>query len=70
MNFVIEGKGTVKNTIKKQNKKAQKCTIQYGYRKCGTHARVLSQTLLHGNNKNEIRQRNHKKKMRSEAGAK
>ena len=28
-------------------------TIQNGYRKCGTHARVLSQTLTHsGNNKN------------------
>ena len=31
-------------------------TIQYGYRKRGTHARVFSQTLTHGNNKNEIRQ--------------
>ena len=28
---------------------------QYGYNKCGTHARVLSQTLTHVNNKNEIR---------------
>ena len=32
-------------------------TIQYGYRKWGTHARVFSQTLAHGNSKNEIRQR-------------
>ena len=31
-------------------------TIQYGYRKRGTHARVFSQTLTHGNSKNEIRQ--------------
>ena len=31
-------------------------TIQYGYRKLGTHARVFSQTLMHGNSKNEIRQ--------------
>ena len=31
-------------------------TIQYGYRKRGTHARVFSQTLAHGNRKNEIRQ--------------
>ena len=31
-------------------------TIQYGYRTLGTHARVFSQTLAHGNNKNEIRQ--------------
>ena len=30
-------------------------TIQYGYRKWGTHARVFSQTLTHGNSKNEIR---------------
>ena len=30
-------------------------TIQYGYRKWGTHARVFSQTLAHGNSKNEIR---------------
>ena len=29
-------------------------TIQYGYRKLGTHAQVFSQTLLHGNSKNEI----------------
>ena len=32
-------------------------TIQNGYRKCRTHARVLLQTLAHGNSKNEIRQR-------------
>ena len=32
-------------------------TIQSGYRKCGTHARVFSQTHTHGNSKNEIRQR-------------
>ena len=32
-------------------------TIQYGYRKWVTHARVFSQTLAHGNSKNEIRQR-------------
>ena len=31
-------------------------TIQYGYRKRGTHARVFSQTLTHGYSKNEIRQ--------------
>ena len=33
-------------------------TIQYGYRKCGNHARLFSQTLAHGNSKNEIRQMN------------
>ena len=31
-------------------------SIQYGYRKCGTHARVLSRTLVYGNSKIEIRQ--------------
>ena len=31
-------------------------TIQYGYNKRGTHTRVFSQTLTHGNSKNEIRQ--------------
>ena len=31
-------------------------TIRYGYRKLGTHALVFSQTLTHGNSKNEIRQ--------------
>ena len=30
-------------------------TIQYGYRKWGTHARVFSKTLVHGNSKNEQR---------------
>ena len=42
-------------------------TIQYGYRKCVTHARVFSQALVHGNSKNEIRQRNKKKEIRNEA---
>ena len=32
-------------------------TIQYGYRKLGTYARVFAKTLAHGNSKNEIRQR-------------
>ena len=32
-------------------------TIQYGYKTWGTHARVFSQTLAHGNSTNEIRQR-------------
>ena len=30
--------------------------MQYGYRTWGTHARVFSETLAHGNSKNEIRQ--------------
>ena len=57
----------MKNKMKKQNKKTS--TIQYGNRKCETHARVFSQALLNGNSKIEIRQRN-KKKIRSEAGVK
>ena len=32
-------------------------TIQYGYRTWGTHERVFSQTLAHGNSKNEISQK-------------
>ena len=32
-------------------------SFQYGYRKCGTRARVLSPTLPHRNSMNEIRQR-------------
>ena len=31
-------------------------TIKYGYRKCGTHAQVFSQSFPHGNSKNKIRQ--------------
>ena len=31
-------------------------TIEYGYRKCGTHARVFPQSFPHGNSKNKIRQ--------------
>ena len=47
-------------------------TIQYGYRTWGTHARVFSQTLAHGNSKNEIRQRNRRrhKEERREYGKK
>ena len=46
-------------------------TIKYGYRKCGTHAQVLPQTLAHGNSKNEIRQRNRRwKEERGEYGKK
>ena len=36
-------------------------TIQYGYRKLGTRARVFSQTLTHGNSKIEIRQWDHRR---------
>ena len=36
-------------------------TNEYGYRKCGTHARVFSKTLEHVNSKNEIRQRNRRR---------
>ena len=40
---------------------ASRPTIKYGYNKCGIRARVFSQTLKHGNNKNEIRQRNRRR---------
>ena len=40
----------------------KKSTIQYGNRKCGTHARVFSQTLAHGNNKNEDKETEEGKK--------
>ena len=36
-------------------------TIQYGYSKWGTHARVFFQTLVHGNSRNEIRQRDRRR---------
>ena len=42
----------------------KKGTIQYGYRKLGTNAEVFSQTLAHGNRKNEIRQRQTKNSRR------
>ena len=37
-------------------------SIQYGYRKLGNHARVFSQTLVHGNSKIELRQLNRLRK--------
>ena len=38
--------------------------MQLGYNKFGAHARVFSQTLAHGNNKSEIRQRNRRQRKR------
>ena len=38
------------------NAMAKAFIIQYGYRNCETDARVFSQTLMHGNSKNEKRQ--------------
>ena len=38
------------------HQREKRSTIQYGNRKLGTHARVFSQTLTHGNRNNEIRQ--------------
>ena len=37
-------------------------TIQYGYSKSGTHARVFSRTLAHWNSKNEIRRTNRRRR--------
>ena len=41
-------------------------TIENGYRNCGTHAQVFSQTLAQGNSKNEITKKQ-KEKVRREA---
>ena len=35
------------------SRKKKQGTIQYGYKKWGTRARVFSQTLAHGNSTNE-----------------
>ena len=51
---IIVSAGHVLFSCTKERKKGS--TIQYGYRKLGTHARVFSKTLAHGNSKNEIRQ--------------
>ena len=45
-------------------------TIQHGWIKWGTHARVFSETLAHGNIKNEIRQAGEECKERREYGKK
>ena len=47
-------------------------SIQYGYRKRGTHAQVFSRTPAHGNSKIEIRQLKikGKKSRRNECGKK
>ena len=50
-----------KQTISPREKKEG--TIQYGNRTWGTHARVFSQTLAHGNSKNEIRQRDRRRRL-------
>ena len=42
-------------------KKQLQFNMAIGSVKCGTHPRVCSQTLAHGNNKNEIRQINKKR---------
>ena len=36
-------------------------TIQFGYRKCLTYARVFSQTLAYGNSKNDLRKEEKKR---------
>ena len=49
----------------------KQCSTKYGCRKSGTHVRVVSQTLAHGNSNNETRQRNRKRKAgKSEDGKK
>ena len=49
-----------------QGERKQVNSFQYGYRKCGPHARVLSRARGHGNSKIEIRRRNRKKASRKE----
>ena len=51
---IIVSAGHVQLLVHQREKKGS--TVQYGYRKWGTHARVFSQTLAHGNSKTEIRQ--------------
>ena len=51
---IIVSAGHVYTLLHQREKRES--TIQYGNRKRGTHARVFSQTLTHGNSKNEIRQ--------------
>ena len=47
---------------KADRRRAKKASsIQYGYRKCETHARVLTQTLARGSSKNYRRQRNRRR---------
>ena len=53
--LVFEGEASVQARTISTREKAG--AIQYGYRKCGTNARVFSQTLAHGNSRNEIRNR-------------
>ena len=48
--LVLISESSAISPAKKEN------TIAYGYRKCGTHARVFSQSFPHGNSKNKIRQ--------------
>ena len=53
----------VPNQDKLDPSRAKKqCSTKNGYRKSGTHVRVISQTLAHGNSNNETRQRNRKGK--------
>ena len=42
--------------------KREKNTLQYGNGKWGTHARVFSLTLAHGNSKNEIRKKDKRRR--------
>ena len=42
--------------------KKMKSAIQYAYSESGTHARLVSRTLAHGNGKNEIRPRHRERR--------
>ena len=59
------------NQNKVNLRRAKKASsIQYAYRRSGTHARVFSQTLAHGNSMNERRQAEKVKMERSKVGMK
>ena len=56
---ILTGEASTKaSTISPSEKES---TIQYGNRKCRTHALMFTQTLEHGNSKNEIRQTNRRR---------
>ena len=42
--------------------------IQYGYWKCGTHARVFSRTLPNGSSKNEMNKKTEEEGEKSDGG--
>ena len=56
--YFLIGEASAKSRTIASTEKASTIQIQYGYGKRGSHARGFSQTLVHGNSKNEIQQKN------------